>query len=270
MSPVEARQNVVEDNYDAWLFDLDGVITDTAVWHGVTWKQVFDEFLSVLTERTGMSFEPFRVEIDYVNLMNGRPRYEGGDSFLRSRGIELAWGTPDDPVEWETVCALGNRKNKYYNEMLRTAVPVVFETSIDMIRALSDDGKSVAIVSSSTNCEAILTAVGIQHLFKAKMDGKSAAERKIAGKPMPDTFLEVARVLGVSPDKAVVIDDTVSGVQAGRAGNFGLVIGVARKGTPEMLFAGGADVVVRDLGEIRLVKEHEPRKGEADDDEAHR
>jgi beta-phosphoglucomutase-like phosphatase (HAD superfamily) len=154
--------------------------------------------------------------------------------------------------------------------MLRTAIPLVFQTSVDLISRLSDDGKSVAIVSSSTNCETILTAVGIQHLFKAKMDGNSAAERRIAGKPEPDTFLEVARMLGVRPDRAVVIDDTVSGVQAGRAGNFGLVVGVARRGTPEMLFAGGADVVVRDLGEIQLVREQEPRKGEADNDEAHR
>jgi len=261
---------IVEDKYDAWLFDLDGVITDTAVWHGVTWKQVFDEFLNQFSERSGVTVEPFQIEIDYVNLMNGKPRYEGGDSFLRSRGIELEWGAPDDPSEWETVCGLGNRKNKFYNEMLRTAVPLVFQTSVDLIRRLSDDGKSVAIVSSSTNCETILTAVGIQHLFKAKMDGNSAAERKIPGKPEPDTFLEVARMLGVPPDQAVVIDDTVSGVQAGRAGNFGLVVGVARRGTPEMLFAGGADVVVKDLGEIELVGEQKPRKGEADYDEAHR
>ena len=270
MNVFEAMQTIVEDKYDAWLFDLDGVITDTAVWHGVTWKQVFDEFLNQFSERSGVTVEPFQIEIDYVNLMNGKPRYEGGDSFLRSRGIELEWGAPDDPAEWETVCGLGNRKNLFYNELLKTAVPLVFQTSVDLIRRLSDDGKSVAIVSSSTNCETILTAVGIQNLFKAKMDGNSAAEQKIAGKPEPDTFLEVARMLGVRPDRAVVIDDTVSGVQAGRAGNFGLVVGVARRGTPEMLFAGGADVVVRDLGEIQLVTEQEPRKGEADDDETHR
>ena len=153
---------IVEDKYDAWLFDLDGVITDTAVWHCVTWKQVFDEFLAHLSERTGTTFEPFRVETDYVELMNGKPRYEGSDTFLRSRGIELEWGSPDDPADWDTVCGLGNRKNLFYGEMLRTGVPQVFETSVDLIRRLSDAGKGVAIVSSSTNANTILAAVGIQ------------------------------------------------------------------------------------------------------------
>jgi HAD superfamily hydrolase (TIGR01509 family) len=269
MDVFEPMQTIVNDSYDAWLFDLDGVITDTAVWHGVTWKQVFDEFLSHLSERSGMSFEPFRVETDYVDLMNGKPRYEGGDAFLRSRGIELEWGNSDDPADRDTVCGLGNRKNEFYHDMLRTGVPVVFQTSVDLIYRLSDHGKSVAIVSSSTNCEAILSAVGIKDLFKARMDGKIAAERKIAGKPWPDTFLEAARMLGVLPERTVVIDDTVSGVQAGRAGAFGLVIGVARSERPEVLHAAGADVVVRDLGEIRLVRATNYGLGEADDDKAY-
>jgi alpha,alpha-trehalase len=255
MSAAEAMPTIVEDDYDAWLFDLDGVITDTAVWHGLTWKQVFDEFLDHLAERTGVSVAPFRIETDYVDLMDGKPRYEGGDSFLRSRGIELAWGSPDDPADRETVCGLGNRKDRFYNEMLGAGVPQVFQTSVDLIRRLVDDGKSVAIVSSSTNCETILAAVGIQNLFKARLDGRIAAERQIAGKPAPDTFVEAARMLGVPPDRTVVVDDTVSGVRAGRAGDFGLVIGVARKETPARLHAGGADVVVADLGDIQLLSD---------------
>jgi beta-phosphoglucomutase family hydrolase len=239
--------------YSAWLFDLDGVITDTASVHAAAWKRTFDRYLREVSEREGKPFEPFEINPDYFRYVDGKPRYDGVDSFLRSRGITLEWGDPDDPPGRETVCGLGNSKNAMFNEVLRSRGVQVFESSVALIQGLRSMGRRIAIVTSSKNCDAVLEAAGIQDLFDARVDGNVSMEKKLAGKPAPETYEEAARMLGVPPERSVVIEDAISGVQAGRAGGFGLVIGVARGDDPEVLRESGADIVVRDLVELSLV-----------------
>lgn len=241
------------DRYGAWLFDLDGVITRTARVHAAAWKRMFDDFLRQYAERCGTAFEPFAIEHDYPQYVDGKPRYEGVDSFLRSRGIVLEWGDPADPPDRETVCGLGNRKNALFNDVVRSEGVEVFPGSVALVRRLKEHGKQVAVVTSSRNCDVILEAAGLTELFDAKVDGNIADERRLAGKPAPDTFEAAARMLGASPHQAVVIEDAISGVAAGRAGDFGLVVGVARHSEPAVLLEHGADIVVRDLGEIQFV-----------------
>jgi beta-phosphoglucomutase family hydrolase len=238
--------------YSAWLFDLDGVITDTASVHAAAWKRTFDRYLREVAEREGKPFEPFEINPDYFRYVDGKPRYDGVDSFLRSRGITLEWGDPDDPPGRETVCGLGNSKNAMFNEVLRFRGVQVFGSSVALIRGLRSMGRRVAVVTSSKNCDAVLEAAGIQDLFDARVDGNVSTEKKLVGKPAPETYEEAARMLGVPPERAVVIEDAISGVQAGRAGGFGLVIGVARGDDPEILRESGADIVVRDLVELSL------------------
>ena len=243
---------VYSGEYSAWLFDLDGVITDTASVHAAAWKRTFDRYLREVSEREGRPFEPFEINQDYFRYVDGKPRYEGVDSFLRSRGIALEWGNANDPPGRETVCGLGNSKNAMFNEVLRFRGVQVFGSSVALIRRLRSMGRRVAVVTSSKNCDAVLEAAGIQNLFDARVDGNVSTEKKLAGKPAPETYEEAARMLGVSPERAVVIEDAISGVQAGRAGGFGLVIGVARGDDPEVLRESGADIVVRDLVELSL------------------
>ena len=240
-------------DYSAWLFDLDGVITDTASVHAAAWKRTFDRYLREVSEREGKPFEPFEINPDYFRYVDGKPRYDGVDSFLRSRGITLEWGDPDDPPGRETVCGLGNSKNAMFNEVLRFRSVQVFGSSVALIQRLRSMGSRVAVVTSSKNCDAVLEAAGIQDLFDARVDGNVSTEKKLAGKPAPETYEEAARMLGVPPERSVVIEDAISGVQAGRAGGFGLVIGVARGDDPEILRESGADIVVRDLVELSLV-----------------
>lgn len=240
------------DLYDAWLFDLDGIITDTASVHANAWKKMFDEYLEEVARREGKPFEPFEIGTDYVSYVDGMPRYNGVDSFLRSRGIVLEWGTPSDPPEKETVCGLGNRKNDMFNEVLKMQGADLFDSSVELVRSLKAKGKRVAIVTSSKNCDTVLGVAGLTDLFEAKVDGNVAAERKLAGKPAPQTYEEAARMLGSTPARSVVFEDAISGVQAGKAGHFGLVVGVARHDDPDTLKENGADIVVRDLAELRL------------------
>jgi alpha,alpha-trehalase len=242
---------ITRDRFDAVLFDLDGVLTATARLHAICWKQTFDEYLEQRAAATGEPCEPFEIATDYKRHVDGKLRYDGVDAFLRSRGIELAWGDPDDPPDRETVCGLGNRKNELVGELLETEGVEVFDESIAWLRELRRDGYATAVVSASKNCARVLDAAGIAGLFDARVDGVVAADLALPGKPAPDTFLEGARQLGVAPERAVVVEDAVSGVQAGRAGGFGLVIGIDRTGDPEALREGGADVVVGDLGELR-------------------
>ena len=238
------------DELDAFLFDLDGVLTATAHIHARCWKLMFDEFLNQRAQRTGEPFQPFDVEQDYLPYVDGKPRYEGVQSFLASRGIELPWGDPDDPPEAQTACGLGNRKNVLYNEALATERPQVFERGVDYVRYLHDRGIKTAVVTASKNATTVLRAAGIEDLFDVQIDGVVAAELRLAGKPEPDTFLEAARRLGVEPARAAVVEDAESGVQAGRAGNFGLVIGVDRTGNADALRENGADIVVADVGDL--------------------
>jgi HAD superfamily hydrolase (TIGR01509 family) len=247
------KHSVSPGEYGAWLFDLDGVITDTASVHAAAWKRTFDGYLKEVSEREGRRFGPFEIDPDYYRYVDGKPRYAGVHSFLRSRGITVDWGNPNDPPGRETVCGLGNRKNELFNEVLRLRGVEVFESSVALVLELRTGGRRVAVVTSSKNCDAVLEVAGIQNLFDARVDGNVAAEKKLAGKPAPVTYQEAARMLGTLPEQAVVIEDAISGVQAGRRGGFGLVIGVARGGDPEVLRQNGADVVVRDLAELSLV-----------------
>jgi trehalose 6-phosphate phosphatase len=249
----QERHLVSPDEYEAWLFDLDGVITDTASVHAAAWKATFDEYLKEVSEREEKSCEPFEIDPDYYRYVDGKPRYAGVDSFLRSRGIIVVWGDPNDPPSRETVCGIGNRKNALFNEFLRLRGVEVFETSVALIQELRTRGRRVAVVTSSKNSDAVLQAAGLQNLFEVRVDGNVAAAKKLAGKPSSDTFEEAARMLGTLPEQAVVIEDAISGVQAGRTGGFGLVIGVARSDDPEVLLQNGADIVVRDLAELGLV-----------------
>lgn len=241
------------DDFAAVLFDLDGVITSTATVHAAAWKELFDGYLEA---RDGSDFVPFDTETDYKPYVDGKPRYEGVRSFLESRDIHLPFGTPDDSPDAETCCGLGNKKNGYFRKQLAEKGAVVFASTVAWVRELRAKGVKTAVVSSSKNCEAILDKAGIADLFDLRLDGVVAEKEKIPGKPEPDTFVEAARRLGVEPKDAVVIEDAISGVMAGHAGGFGLVIGIDRDHHPEALAEHGADVVVEDLEEIRH-PEHE-------------
>lgn len=238
--------------FDAWLFDMDGVITNTATLHARSWKAMFDSYLKDRALKTGEAFLPFDEEHDYHTYVDGKPRYEGVDCFLRHRNIVLPFGTPEDPADAQTVCGLGNRKNIEVNRELETNGAEVYPSSLDLVRRLKELGKKVAIVTSSKNCDLILGAAGLKGLFDVQLDGAVAATRNIPGKPKPDTYVEAARMLGFTPAQAVVIEDALSGVQAGRAGRFGLVLGVDRVGNAASLLENGADLVVQDLREITL------------------
>jgi alpha,alpha-trehalase len=243
---------LVLEGYSAFLFDLDGVLTATARIHAAAWKRTFDEYLEERSSRTGEDFSPFDEESDYKHYVDGKLRYEGVDAFLRSRGIELPWGTPSDAPAVETVCGIGNRKNLMVKEAIESEGVEVFESSVRLVRELREAGMKTAVVSASRNCLAVLRKAGIEELFQVRVDGVVAAEEGLAGKPAPDTFLKAAALLGVAPSRAVVVEDAVSGVQAGRNGGFGLVVGVDRRGDPGLLRENGAHLVVSDLGELEV------------------
>ena len=241
---------VTVDDFDAVLFDLDGVLTSTARVHSVCWKRMFDAFLRQRAAETGEEFTPFDPDADYKRYVDGKPRYDGVRSFLESRGIELPYGDPGDPPGTLSVCGLGNRKDRLFNEVLRTEGVEAYEGTIRWARDLRSRGMKMAVVSSSKNCKAIMEAAAIDRLFDARMDGEVAARLGIPGKPAPDTYLKAAQDLGVSPARAVVVEDALSGVQAGRRGGFGLVIGVDRHDDADALRDHGADMVVADLAEM--------------------
>ncbi len=243
-------RTVDRHEFDAVIFDLDGVVTRTASVHARAWKQVFDEFLRQRAERTGARFEPFEIEVDYPQHVDGKPRYDGVRDFLASRGIALPEGEPDDPPDEATVCGLGNRKNELYNELLESGGVEIFEDTVERIRHWRRLGFKTAIVSSSRNCAAVLRATGLADLFDVRVDGSVAARLGLEGKPAPDIFVKAAELLGVDPARAVVFEDAVSGVEAGRAGGFGWVVGVDRVGAKEVLLRSGADTVVSDLREL--------------------
>jgi beta-phosphoglucomutase family hydrolase len=238
------------DGIEACLFDLDGVLTKTAKVHAAAWKQMFDEYLRDRAARTGEDYVPFDAGHDYNEYVDGKPRYDGVRSFLQSRGIELPQGSPDDPPSAETVDGLGNRKNELVLELIERDGVEAYEGSVRYVRAARDAGLRRAVVSSSTNCRDVLEAAGMLDLFEEVVDGNVARERDLKGKPAPDTFLEGARALGVGADKAVVFEDAVAGVEAGRAGGFGCVVGVDRVDHADALREHGAGVVVRDLAEL--------------------
>jgi beta-phosphoglucomutase family hydrolase len=238
------------DDVRACLFDLDGVLTETAKVHAAAWRQMFDDYLRARAAKRGEEFVPFDPVRDYDEYVDGKPRYEGVRSFLSSRDIELPRGSPDDPPGAETIDGLGNRKNEIVRAMIRHDGVQAYEGSVSYVRAARDAGLRRAVVSSSTNCKDVLEAAGIDDLFEARIDGVVADREQLRGKPAPDTFLAGARALGVGPREAAVFEDALAGVEAGRAGDFRFVVGVDRVGQAEALHAHGAGVVVRDLAEL--------------------
>ena len=234
----------------ACLFDLDGVLTQTAKVHAAAWKQMFDDYLRRRAEQHGEQFVPFDVEHDYDEYVDGKPRYDGVRAFLASRHIELPQGAPDDPPDAETIDGLGNRKNQIVLRMIHADGVEPYEGSVRYAQAARSAGLRRAVVSSSTNCRDVLKAAGILELFEHVIDGHVAEREHLNGKPAPDTFLAGARALGVTPDQSAVFEDALAGVEAGRRGAFAFVVGVDRVGQADALKAHGADVVVRDLSEL--------------------
>jgi beta-phosphoglucomutase family hydrolase len=234
----------------ACLFDLDGVLTKTAKVHAAAWKQVFDAYLQERASRTGDPFVPFDELKDYDEYVDGKPRYDGVRSFLASRGIELPEGHPDDPPGKETVRGLGDRKNELVLELLQRDGIEVYEGSVRYVEAARDAGLRRAVVSSSANTKEVLAASRIDTLFEAVVDGVVTEREHLKGKPAPDTYLDGARILGVEPAEAAVFEDALAGVEAGRAGRFGCVVGVDRVGQADALRQHGADLVVQDLAEL--------------------
>jgi beta-phosphoglucomutase family hydrolase len=234
----------------ACLFDLDGVLTQTAKVHAAAWKQMFDALLRERSGQTGEPFHPFEITTDYARYVDGKLREDGVRSFLASRGIVLPEGAPDDPPSAETVHGLGTRKNDLVFELIERDGVEVYEGSVRFVEAVRDAGLRRAVVSASKNCQAVLAAAGIEHLFEARIDGVVAADAHLKGKPAPDLFLAAAEAFGIEPGRCAVFEDAIAGVEAGRAGGFGWVVGVDRVGQTEALRGHGADVVVADLGDL--------------------
>jgi beta-phosphoglucomutase family hydrolase len=248
---MSGRQDPVDIHaYAAWLFDLDGVLTKTAEVHAVAWKQAFDEFLEQESARTGATFAPFDPAGDYQRYVDGEPRADGVRNFLAARNISLPEGTEHDGSDARTVTGLGNRKNDLVLQVLKTQGVASYPGAIRLVRALHAHGTPMAVVSASENTASALAAAGIAELFAARIDGHVVKDRHLAGKPAPDSYLAGAEALGVDPSGALVVEDALAGVEAGRAGHFGLVVGVDHHDHAEQLRNHGADVVVTDLADL--------------------
>jgi beta-phosphoglucomutase family hydrolase len=238
------------DGITTCLFDLDGVLTQTAKVHARAWKQMFDEFLRGWYARQGEPFREFVLPDDYDTYVDGKPRADGVQSFLESRGIDLPTGSPEDSPDDETIYGLGVRKNDIVLKLIDDEGVEPYEGSVRYVEKARDAGLRRGVVSSSTNCEDVLVAAGIEDLFEVRIDGIVAEREHLKGKPAPDTFLAGAKALRAKPDQAAVFEDALAGVEAGRAGHFGFVVGVDRVGHAAALREHGADVVVRDLSEL--------------------
>ena len=238
--------------FKAVIFDLDGVVTQTALVHAAAWKAMFDEYLRLREERDGEPFKAFTHQDDYLPFVDGKPRYDGVQSFLESRGIHIPRGDPSDAPEAETVCGLGNRKNVKFREVLERDGVQQYSSTLHLIRDLKERGARIGVASSSKNCQFVLKAAGIEDLFETRVDGVVSAELGLSGKPQPDIFVKAAENVGTLPSESIVVEDAVSGVQAGRNGSFGLVIGLARENNGEELLKNGADVVIPDFSGITV------------------
>lgn len=243
-----------DNQYQAAILDLDGVITQTARQHARAWQQMFDRYL----QQQRKEHAPFDIDADYHKYVDGKPRYDGVRSFLESRGIELPQGSPDDPPGKETICGLGNRKNELFLDLVQKEGVETYADTVEQLHRWRERGIKTAVISSSRNCEAILESAGLRYLFDVKVDGVDSQRLNLNGKPAPDIFLQAARQLGVKPEQAIVIEDAISGVEAGKAGQFALVVGVVRNGGGEVLREHGADVVVRDIREIPALQRETP------------
>lgn len=238
------------EHVTACLFDLDGVLTPTAAVHDRAWRETFDAYLRERAERGGTEFVPFDPQADYEQYVDGKPRADGVRDFLASRGIRLPDGDPDDPPDKQTVHGIGNRKNRRLLELIRAGGVQAYPGSRRYLEAARDAGLRRAVVSASANCRDVLISAGIIDLLEVRVDGITAAAQHLKGKPSPDTFLAAARQLGVPPEQAAVFEDALAGVEAGRAGGFGFVIGVDRLHHADALRQHGADTVVTDLAEL--------------------
>ncbi|MBD3263895.1 MAG: trehalose-phosphatase [Candidatus Omnitrophica bacterium] len=240
-------------NFESVIFDLDGIVTKTALVHSRAWKAVFDEYLDSLRSREGKdkNLQEFTGQ-DYLKYVDGKPRYEGVKSFLESRGINISYGDPGDSPDKESVCGIGNRKNQKFLEILKKDGVEVYPSTIKLIKNLRDAGIKIGVASSSKNCKHVLDSAGIAQLFETRVDGVVSSELGLEGKPEGDIFVTASFNLGASPANSVVVEDAVSGVSAGRNGGFGMVLGVAREENMKGLFENGADVVVKDLSEISI------------------
>jgi beta-phosphoglucomutase family hydrolase len=234
----------------ACLFDLDGVLTQTALVHNAAWKQTFDTFLEAWSQQHGQEFVPFDSGDDYHRYVDGRPRADGVRTFLASRGITLPEGTPDDGPDQQTVNGIGNRKNDLVLQKIKEGAVQVYPGSVQYLKAAKDAGLRRAVVSASANCKDVLEAAGIAQLIEVRVDGVTAREENLPGKPAPDTFLYAAKLLGLPPANCAVYEDAQAGVAAGRAGGFGIVVGVDRVDQSQALLDNGADIVVTDLSEL--------------------
>jgi len=244
------EQVINKDKFDAVLFDLDGVLTATAKVHAVCWKKLFDTFLKKRAADMNDNFQPFDIESDYKLYVDGKLRYEGVQSFLESRDIQLPHGDPGEAPSYDSVCGLGNIKEDLVHKVLESEGVEVYQGSVDLVHELRKAGIRTGVVSASKNCKPVLKAAGIIDLFDHIVDGEVAERLHLGGKPAPDTYLRGAEELGVDPKRAIVIEDAISGVQAGHKGGFGLVIGVDRNDNAVELKDNGADIVVKDLGEL--------------------
>src|SRR5271169_3139255 len=231
---------ISSDRYDAVLFDLDGVITDTASLHAACWKQMFDDYLQNRATQRGEAFRPFDIATDYRLYVDGKPRIDGARDFLTSRDIQLPEGSPDDLPKAETVGGLANRKDGLVNKIIEDVGVEPYEGSVKFLHQLRHQGFKIAVVTSSEHCDTALRVAKLDAFFDIRVDGNTILAEHLEGKPAPDTFLKAAKLLGVQPSRAVVIEDALSGVEAGSAGSFGLVIGVARKGNADELRRHGA------------------------------
>ena len=238
--------------FNAVVFDLDGVITKTAVVHAAAWKKMFDEYMKIRAKREGGIFKEFTYKEDYLTYVDGKPRYKGVQSFLESRNIRLEYGDPSDSADRETVCGLGNRKNDAFRQVLEEQGVEVYPSTVDLITALKSYQIHVGVASSSKNCQYILRSAKLEHLFETRVDGVVSAELGLQGKPQGDIFVRAAENMGCKPAQSIVVEDAVSGVQAGKNGQFALVIGVAREHNQKELANNGADIVVEDFAGVTV------------------
>lgn len=236
----------------AAIIDLDGVLTKTAAQHSKAWKMAFDEYNSQRKLSGKESFAPYDPQVDYPKYIDGIPRYDGVSQFLKSRGIDLPFGTSQDEVTAETICGIGNHKNEIYQRLIAEEGVEVFEKNVEQIKSWKNAGIKTAVISSSKNCRNILETAGLEDLFEVRVDGIISEERNIPGKPEPDIFLEAARELGVKPQEALIVEDAQAGVEAGKKGDFRLVVGIKNASNEEELLQKGADVVVGNLQELKI------------------
>ena len=237
------------DDFDAAIFDLDGVLTDTARVHAAAWKEVFDSFLQRWAQQHGLAFQPFDIEADYLAYVDGRPRYDGVRSFLASRGINLPEGSEHDPEDANTVHALGERKTRLFRQALQQGIDPE-PGAESLLKKLRQMGVGIAVASSSKNCSAILSAAGFDHLIDARVDGVDADELGLPGKPDPALFLEAARRLRAQPSRTILFEDALAGVEAGRRAGFGSVVGIDRGRQSKALRERGADIVIQGLQDV--------------------